>query len=322
MDYLRNIQTFVRCASAGTISSGARGMGISPQAASRQIIALERWLGVRLMHRSKRRLELTEQGRDFHVRCQQALSLIEDGVLALRRPADGCAGKLRLAVTPASIGPTLMAPLLAPLQERYPRLTLELVAQNEPPDFAGQAVDVWLNAGLPPTGGVRTRQIAAVPLVLCAAPAYLERHGTPRAIEELHTHRWVVARPGGPGDRPHAVRLRRSGQPISLTIRVPVAVAMDDEASAQHAVRDGAGIGCFPPFRILPDLRAGRLVTLDVAEVADGLGIYVCVSPFSAHPRRADLVAEFIHEQLARHPDFARGACGRDDCRCRASAAA
>jgi DNA-binding transcriptional LysR family regulator len=317
MKTMRTIVTFVRCASAGSISQGAREIGISPQAASKQILDLEAAVGTRLLRRGTRKVTLTEEGAIFYARCREALDSIDAGVRRLRQSADPAAGPVRLAVAPGSMAATLVAPLLGPLQQRHPLIHLDVIAQNEAPDFAGQAIDVGLVLG---AGDMpEARRIATLPRILCAAPGYLRRQGRPYSIDQLRDHRWVVIRDGFDESRSQTLRLR--GPKDVVTLQVPVSLVVNDVATALRAVLDGVGIGYFHPFRVVSDLRAGLLEVLDLGDVDEDEGLYVYVSQQTEAPTRSRLVADYLYEHLSRHPDFRPGACGRMSCACKAQPA-
>lgn len=301
MKKLTSLQTFVRCAEAGGISRAARDLAISPQAASQHIARLESWLGVELFKRSTRKVALTEEGALFYRRCKESLDNIDAGVRQLRLSGAGVAGTVRVAVTPAALGPALLAPLLAPFLRRYPDIALDIVGQNETPDLVGQGIDVWLFAGPEERKTPGARRVTALPLFLCAAPDYLRRHGVPQSLDELQRHRWVGVRSSL--NLPHAFRFRRGTR--VATPHVPMAVVANDGGTALRAVIDGVGLGHFPWFRIARDVRLGRLEVLDLGHVPEDLGLYVHVSQRSGTPRRSRVLADFLHEQLSRHADLA-----------------
>jgi DNA-binding transcriptional LysR family regulator len=302
MKQMRSIVTFVKCAGSGSITAAASELGISPQAASRQLLALEAWLGVKLLHRNSRKLSLTAEGAVFLERCRQSLASLDEGVRLLRQSVNDAAGTVRLAVTPFALTELLIAPLIAPFQARYPAIVLEVIAQNSPLDQVGQAVDVGVQAGAPPTGEVQMRRVAAMPLVLCASPDYLARHGVPRSAADFGAHRWVAIRNSADANRPFAFRFHRDGRVVSE--HVPIVLAANDGATATRAVLDGVGIGQLTLLRAASHLRSGALVQLDLPHVAGDFGLYVFVSQRSRAPRRSQALADFLCERLAQHPEL------------------
>jgi DNA-binding transcriptional LysR family regulator len=294
---MRTMVTFVRCAETGSITAAARQLGISPQAASRHIIELERWVGASLFTRTTRKLALTQEGAMFFRRCSESLRNIDDGVRALRRTSQDLAGTVRLGVTPFAIARTLVAPLLGPFQERYPEISLDVVAQNENPDIVAQEIDVGVLAGALPEALEGAQRIADLPLVLCAAPSYLARHGMPRGPEDFARHRWIAIRNARDSNREVPFRFRR-GQRVVVE-HVPVTLASNDAATALRALLDGAGIGQVPWFRASSHVRAGRLTPLDLGFEPDVIGLYVYLSRQSRAPRRSQALADYLSEHLS-----------------------
>jgi DNA-binding transcriptional LysR family regulator len=298
---LRQILTFVKCASAGSISGAARELGISPQAASKHILELEAWLGVKVFHRNTRQFALTAEGAAFLQRCKDGLEQIDEGVRVVRQSTSELAGTVRLAVTPFSLADSVVAPLLAKFQERYPQIALEVIAHNEPPDIVGQAVDVGLMLGAAPSQ-TAARRVATVPIVLCAAPAYLERYGTPRSVADLKAHRWIALRNTADDNRALPFRFRHGGRVV--TEHPPIAFVANDGSTALRAMLDGIGIGQLPHFRVAPHVRTRELVRLDAGHVPPELGLYVYVTGKTRAPHRSQALADYLHEQLSNHPDF------------------
>jgi DNA-binding transcriptional LysR family regulator len=120
MDQLRAITTFIRAAQSGSISEAARTLGLTPQAASKHILNLEQWAGVRLLNRTTHKISLTEEGLAFYERCKPAVESIEEGLIALRDVAKDPLGTVRLAVPHGIV--RLADPLMGRFPEQYPRV--------------------------------------------------------------------------------------------------------------------------------------------------------------------------------------------------------
>jgi DNA-binding transcriptional LysR family regulator len=186
MDELRALRLFHTVAATGSLRQAAVSEGLTPQAVSKSIAQLEQHLGVRLLSRTTRRSSLTQEGMQLR---EQTAGPIEDLANALRRvrsASEGISGTLRLSAAP-SARKVLIAPLAA-FCNRHPDVTLEFIAANTFTDTVLEQVDVGFRAGLMPQGEVVARRLFTVPQVVCVAPAYLARHGTPSTPDELRQH--------------------------------------------------------------------------------------------------------------------------------------
>src|SRR5262245_18877570 len=134
MDNLRALTTFIRISDSGNFSRAARELGITPQAASNHVKQLERWVGVRLFNRTTRKISLTEEGQRFYETCVTAVEAIEHGVQTLHEASEEVFGTVRVAA-PYGLGWRFVAPAIGKFLETYPRVSVELIVQNQVPDL-------------------------------------------------------------------------------------------------------------------------------------------------------------------------------------------
>lgn len=200
MNLLQLIRSFTRTAETGSIAAAARILGISATAVGQNINRLEAHLGVRLLNRSTRQLALSEAGalylaqvRHIEADLARAQAMVTAGDI---EPA----GPLRIASSSA-FGRHVLAPLLPSLQQRYPQLQLELRLTDRAVQHGPEAVDASIRIGAQLEDGVVARQLARVPFVFCASPAYLKAHGPAAALRAERSsraaaplpHRWPAA---------------------------------------------------------------------------------------------------------------------------------
>lgn len=185
---LRSITTFVRTVELGSLSKAAVAQQISPQAASKALGQLEQYLGVRLFHRTTRSMSLTEEGQRFFEAAKPSLSSLQQALSAARQTQEDLAGPLRI------VGPrTVLQPVIGPVLDEYCRLYPEVQPDVQLDDRVGNwvedRVDVGFRLGNPPEEGLIARRLFAMQLIICAAPTYLRKYGTPQSLYELDAHR-------------------------------------------------------------------------------------------------------------------------------------
>jgi len=192
MDFLAKAQTFVRIVEAGSFSAAGRSLGLSLAAISRQMAALESELGAKLLLRTTRSLQLTDEGRRFH---EHANRLLRDAQAARAsvRPEGAIAGSVVLSAS-VSLGILRIVPSLPKLFAAHPALELTLRLEDRSADLVSEGVDIAVRAGLelPDTTSLVGQSLASFARVLVASPTYLRRNGTPRSVAALAEHRAIL----------------------------------------------------------------------------------------------------------------------------------
>src|SRR5574337_630882 len=186
MDKFREMQAFAAVADQGSFVAAAQVLGTSKAAVSRLVADLEARLGVRLMQRTTRRLTLTTEGHLFLERCRDALAQIEDAENELQLATTLPRGLLRVNV-PVTFGNLHLAPLWGEFPARYPQMELDITLA----DLVVERYDLAVRIGRLASSTLISRQVSSDRSVLCAAPAYLERHGGPRELADLAEHHTI-----------------------------------------------------------------------------------------------------------------------------------
>ena len=253
-DDLRVFTAVVRKAS---FAEAARELGVSPAFVSKRIRLLEEDLAVKLLHRTTRRVAVTQEGeRVFHwaLRILDDMDQLLQEVAVTRREPRGL---LRVS-TSFGFGRQVVAPMLSQLVQRHPGLQVRLEVFDRLVDVAGEGFDLDVRVGDEIAPHLIARRLADNHRVLCAAPAYLERRGAPRTLAELQGHDCLVIKER---DHPFGVwRLRAGAQEQSLKVTGPLS-ANNGEMVVQWAV-DGCGIALRSRWDVQQHLHAGRLVQL------------------------------------------------------------
>jgi DNA-binding transcriptional LysR family regulator len=192
VERFNGISVFVEVADAGGFSAAAARLNLSRSAVGKTVSRLERRLGVRLFHRTTRTQSLTEEGQLFYESCQKALGEIRTAEDLLESGKREIRGRLRISM-PVLFGRQCVAPLLRDLLRAHPRLELDLSFNDRVVDLLDEGFDLAIrNSPLGNGSGLMMRTVAEQRMTVCASPAYLETHGTPRTVAELAAHECIV----------------------------------------------------------------------------------------------------------------------------------
>ncbi|AZF00074.1 Transcriptional regulator, LysR family [Pseudomonas orientalis] len=258
MSSILDLEVFVRTADSGSLSAAARGLGLTPAAASIALKRLETRLGSRLFARSTRSMRLTEEGRRYLDSVRVALAALTEGEQALKQQSQGLTGLLQVAA-PSDFGRNVVLGWLDAFKAEHPHIRLQLMLNDNNADLFRDTVDIALRFGVP-----QDSSLVALPIapdhhrIACASPAYLARHGTPLHPTQLSRH--------------SALRYMRQGQ-VSKTWRFRQGAQVEEvEVSGDYLSDDGEivrrwalaghGIAYKARLDVVGDLAAGRLVAL------------------------------------------------------------
>lgn len=295
MDRLTAVRVFVEIADRGSLTQAAEQLEMSAAMVSRYLAAVEAWFGARLLHRTTRKISLTEAGLAAIPSCRQLLEIAEDVQhLAVERTREP-AGILRVT-TSSSFAEAQLTAALVDFQGQYPQVEIVLSVGDKAADLVAERVDlaVRITNTLDPT--MITRPLARCRSLLCASPAYLERYGVPRTAEDLRQHR-CIAHAFGIGKQ---YRLTRAGE--SLTVPVDWSFHTNETAILRRAALSGAGIGMLPTYYLGDDLRSGRLVSLLPDYETDVLGIHALYLSRQHQPLALRLLVDFLAARFAGDP--------------------
>jgi DNA-binding transcriptional LysR family regulator len=245
---------FAKVASTRSFSGAARQLGISQATASKHVQTLEDWLGVRLLHRTTRRVALTEVGESFFMQCSRILEDME-AARSAAKPEAPVRGSMRITA-PVVFGSTRLGPLVVNFLQQHPELSLNVELSDRAVDLIEEGYDLAIRA-TPGTGtGLVSWPLVPLGYVLAAAPCYLDRHGTPETPADLARHHcitgtqssgetWQFTGPEGPSEVPIYSRLQVNNAMLRC-----------------DAARAGAGLLLCAEYLVEEDLAYGRLVRL------------------------------------------------------------
>lgn len=297
---LRSITTFIRTVELGSLSKAAVAQQISPQAASKALGQLEQYLGVRLFHRTTRSMSLTEEGQRFLEAAQPSLLGLLQALQTVRQTREDTAGPLRIT-GPRTVLQSVIGPVLDEYIRLYPEVQPDLQFDDRIGNWVEERVDVGFRLGHAPQEGLIARRLFPMQLVICAAPSYLRKYGTPQTLYDLATHRCSAFRRASDGRVvPWSVKVGDSiqDQPIN-----PV-FCTNDEAFELRTVLAGEVIGQLAAPSAAALIRAGRLVPLLIEHVADNYSLYVYYGSRSAVPARVRHFIDLAVDRLTNGSDF------------------
>jgi DNA-binding transcriptional LysR family regulator len=296
MDKYQEMRVFSAVVEASSFVGAADSLDMSKAAVSRYVSELEQRLGVRLLHRTTRRLSLTPEGEVFLARCRDILSSIEASEVEITTRSVSVSGLLKVSV-PVSFGIRHMAPLWPDFLGLHPQLNLDVQLADRLIDLVDEGFDLAIRIARLEDSSLISRQIAATRLVLCAAPSYLERRGVPEHPSELATHDVLGYSLLATGDQ---WQFEGPDGPVSVKVRPRFWSNNGDSCIA--ACVQGAGIQLQPTFLIDEELRRGALVEVLPQYQAATLGIYAVYPTRKFVLPKVRALVEFLNERLKATP--------------------
>lgn len=301
-DRLNAMRVFAQVVEAKSFSAAADRLGMSKSLASRHVSALEQSLAVKLLNRSTRRLSLTEGGALFYEHCARIVQEAELAEQRLTLVQAEPAGLVKVTAV-AAFAVRHVLPALGDFHQKFPKIQIKLFCSNRPVELSDEGFDLGIRVSFAPPPHVVARRLAANRSVLCAAPAYLERHGSPRRIDDLRRHQCVLF----PAIAPKGVwTFRRDGRkhpvPVSGTFET------DEMDAVRAAVVAGLGISPLPVYMVADDLRSGRLVPLlRRFQIVPESAIYLVYLPNRTLPSRVRAFIDFLVERFGPVPAWEEG---------------
>ncbi|RZS78615.1 LysR family transcriptional regulator [Pigmentiphaga kullae] len=255
MDRWRELELFVHIAELGSLTRAAEAAGLSTAAASRHLATLEQRLSARLVERNTRRLYLTEVGQEFYRRSKNILGEMQEAESAVNATVLNPVGDLRVTSS-LSFAMRHIAPLLPEYNRRFPNVNVHVITANRYYDLIDNGIDLAVRTReYESDSNLTIRRLAETRRILAASPGYLHRHGTPRTIDELASHRLLLYTYSNRYDE---LRFSRAGEVRVLPVK-GVLEANDGQVLCT-AAREGLGILVQPKYIIYDDIVAGRLV--------------------------------------------------------------
>lgn len=289
MDRWTEIELFVQTAELGSLTKAAENLEMSNAAASRHLTSLERRLAARLIERSTRRLYLTQVGEQFFRRCKDLLSEMKEAEADVSANVLEPAGTLTVTAS-LSFSMLHLAPLIPEFTERYPKVSVNIVAANRYYDIMDSGIDLAIRTReFEPDSNLTVRRLAQMRRVLAASPRYLERKGMPRTIEDLASHAMLIY---SYANRPNELTFSRDE--VQQTINVRRTLESNDGQVLRAAALNGMGILVQPKYIVYDDIVAGRLVPVLDDWDLPRLTVNIAFQTRTHLPARVRLFIEFL----------------------------
>jgi len=257
MDRFDSMDSFIRVVEAGSVSGAADRLNVAKSAVSRRLKELEEHLGVELFHRTTRRMNLTDTGRAFYHQSVRILEDLQEAELATSQAHGTLKGGLKIAL-PSSFGLMHMGPAINEFSKEHPQIEFDLDFNDREVDLMQEGFDLAIRIANLPDSSLIARRLAPIQAVMCASPAYLERMGTPKTLNDLTDHHCLVY--SLLRDFEHWYLADSHGETIKTKIH-PYLKASTGEFLRDAAV-DGLGIILVPSFLVYKEIDRGELVPL------------------------------------------------------------
>ncbi len=297
---LRSMEIFATVIEQGSMSGAARALGLSTSAVSQQVRELERRGGVTLLHRSTRKLALTEAGAHFLEDCAAMLAAARRARQLLLQAREAPVGQLRLS---APVGfARHVAPALGELLAAYPALSLRLLVDDARIDLIDARIDLALRVGSLPDSSWVARRLCGLEMLLCAAPGWLAAHGTPQRPDDLPAHQWLtIAR----DDDPRLTLPLTDGARQTRVLHLEARISSNNQLSMQQMCLAGLGLARLGRVDVHDDLDAGRLVPVLPSWTLPALDIWAVTPQRDAQPAKVRHAIDALQRYLVKLPGIA-----------------
>jgi DNA-binding transcriptional LysR family regulator len=286
------IALFVEVVETGSFSAAARRARLPVSSVSRGVARLEDQLGVRLLHRTTRKLALTEAGRDYFERMRTVIGEARAATSAVAGQAQEPRGLVRLTAPP---GLQQLASLLGEVVQRHPELRIDLTLTMRSVDLVEEGMDLAIRGGKLEDSSLIAHRIGRSDFVIMAAPSYLEEHGAPRSLADLKRHACIGFR-----SRTGLLPWRLSGPSGRRTVAVTGPFVCDDLSFVRQAVLEGTGLGLLPEPLVAEEVRERRLLRVLPRWSMVDSSLYVLWPSRRLLPARVSVVRDHLVAGLTR----------------------
>ncbi|ERH53182.1 transcriptional regulator, LysR family [Pseudomonas sp. NFACC19-2] len=292
MEQLKRMALFATVVQKGSMVAAAEAMGMTASAVSQQIRRLEEATGVTLLHRTTRKLTLSEAGAQFYESCRQIVELAEQAEQRLAEQRDAPVGELRVAAPVGFSGP-LLSEALAPLLSAHPGLSLSLFFHDEQIDLIESRIDLAIRVGRQEDSSLVARYVTDWRMILCAAPAYLARVGLPIEPSQLLKLDWI----GLHLERSQHLTLLGPGG-VQQRLRLETRISCNNILAARQFTLAGMGVSLQPEPEVRELLARGELLPLLPDWQLEPIGLHIVTPRRDAQPAKVRYAIEALRRHL------------------------
>lgn len=298
MDTFSAMRAFVTTVDKGSFSEAARTLGTSKATLSKQVAALEDHLNVRLLHRTTRKLNLTDEGRIYVEHARQILDHVEDAEDAVSPSTAEPRGKLRISA-PHTFGAMHLSTALACFVERFPQVQLDIEFSDRLVNLVDEGFDLAIRISKLKDSTLIARHLAPVNITMCAAPSYWEKHGKPKHPADLKDHKGIIySFLSTPGEW----HFQDQGKPLS--VKMNGNLITNNDVVIRSAAMQGVGIFYGPAFIVSQALRKGELETALEAYSSEPLGVYAVYPSSRNLSPKVRAFIDFLVNWMRHTPDW------------------
>lgn len=258
MDRLYSMQVFVRVAELNSFTKAAESLGLPKASASSYVQQLESLIGTRLLHRTTRNVQLTQDGLAFYERCKDLLIDVEDTESMFLENSSGLSGRIRIDL-PVKLALNVIIPQLPKFIEKYPKIEIELSSTDRKVDLIQEGFDCVVRVGTMSDSGLIARSLGEMKIVNCVSPSYVKKYGKPKNLEDLAQHYLVHYTPTL-GGKPFGFEYWDEGK--YKTIKMKGFITVNSTEAYQSACLSGFGIIQAPEVGVREDIKAGTLIEI------------------------------------------------------------
>lgn len=292
-DITSELEFFVLIARLGNLSAAARALDITPPAATKRLAQLETRLGVRLVNRTTRSISLTSEGEIYLSYANKILAEIKEMEDAVSSGGGTPRGLLRVNAT-LGFGRTAIAPLVSEFVRRYPQVEVQFEVSDKPIDLVENGFDLAIRFGTLPDARLNARKLMSNRRFLCASPIYLERHGTPKTLADLHQHRCITHRQNDEA----AATWRFTHQGRNEVVKVESALSSNDGDIVLGWALDAHGILIRSEWDLAKYVKSGRLKIVLPDYVLPSADLFVYYPNRRNQSTRARAFIDFLIEHI------------------------
>jgi DNA-binding transcriptional LysR family regulator len=290
---LNRVATFVRVIETGSFTAAARELGVPISSVSRGVAHLEQDVGVRLLHRTTRRIALTDAGQQYFQRMHTVIAEAHAATFAVAGSARAASGLVR--ITAPDSGLLELPSLLSRIAAQHPGLELDLTVTPRRLDLIEEGIDLAIRGGALEDSSLVARRIGESDFGVVAAPSYLEQRGTPRKLADLQHHACIRFR-----SRNGIMPWRLDGPGGSKSVQATGPLISDDFGFVHQAVLQGAGLAFLPIHALRKDFDARRLVRVLPRHRLLGSSLYIVWPSQRLLPARVVLVRDLLIAELSK----------------------